>query len=367
MAHTRVRPIFLLALLVSVGGLLIADNGPNHQLKQAFPVSLGTSGGNVNNHSRAFCCSGTLGSLVTKGGVNYILSNNHILADTDQATVGEDISQPGLVDVGCQVSQTNIVADFSQAVPLGNNVDAALAAVRSGAVTSTGNIIDVGVPASATATPTVGRGVAKSGRTTGLTCSSIGSVNTDVNVQYQKGCNKGKKFIISYTNQVVVNSSSFSAGGDSGSLIVTSDTAQPVALLYAGSSSSTIGNPIQDVTSALGVTFVGGGTHAVNCTGAAGATSASLPDREVDRASAVKDQHARGLMSDPAVLGVGIGAHPQNPGEAVLVVYVETGRALGRPIPSQIDGVRTVVVRTEPFRAFGWNEKPQQTSSCSAK
>jgi hypothetical protein len=328
----------------------------------------------VNNHSRAFCCSGTLGSLVTKGGVNYILSNNHILADTDQATVGEDISQPGLVDVGCQASQANIVADFSQAVPLGSNVDAALAAVRSGAVTSTGNILDVGVPASATATPTVGRGVAKSGRTTGLTCSSIGSVNTDVNVQYQKGCNKGKKFIISYTNQVVVNSSSFSAGGDSGSLIVTSDTAQPVALLYAGSSSTTIGNPIQDVTSALGVNFVGGGTHAVSCAGAAGATSASsgpgaagLSDREVDRATAVKDQHAGGLMSDPAVLGVGVGAHPQNPGEAVMVVYVETGRALGRPIPSQIDGVRTVVVRTEPFRAFGWNEKLEQTRSCSVK
>ena len=376
MAHTRVRPIFLLVLLVCLGaGLLIADSGANHQLKQAFPISLGTSGGNVNDISRAFCCSGTLGSLVTKGGTNYILSNNHVLARVDQAVVGENISQPGLVDVGCQVSKTNTVAHFSQAAPLGSsNVDAALAAVVSGDVTSTGNILDVGVPASTTATPTVGRGVAKSGRTTGLTCSTIGSVNTNVSVQYQKGCNSGKKFVITYTNQVVINSSSFSAGGDSGSLIVTSGTAQPAALLFAGSSTTTIGNPIQDVTANLGVNFVGGATHSVNCTGAAGATSASsgpqgasLPDREVDRATAVKNQYASGLMSDPAVQGVGVGAHPQNPGEAVLVVYLETGRALARPIPSQIDGVRTVVVRTDRFRAFGWNEKQQERRSCSAR
>ena len=51
-----------------------------YQQTQARPISLGTSGGNVNDISHAFCCSGTLGSLVTKGGTQYILSNNHVLA-----------------------------------------------------------------------------------------------------------------------------------------------------------------------------------------------------------------------------------------------------------------------------------------------
>ncbi len=66
-------------------------------------------------------------------------------------------------------------------------------------------------------------------------------------MQYQQGCNKGKKFTINYTNQVVVGSGTFSAGGDSGSLIVSQSAAHPTALLYAGSSSTTIGNPISEV------------------------------------------------------------------------------------------------------------------------
>src|SRR5215470_18485823 len=95
----------------------------------------GVSGGNVKDITRAFCCSGTLGSLVSSGGVFYILSNNHILARQDQAAPGEDISQPGLIDNGCQPPRT--VANFTAAVPLGQNVDCAIAAVRSGQMNST--------------------------------------------------------------------------------------------------------------------------------------------------------------------------------------------------------------------------------------
>jgi hypothetical protein len=324
----------------------------------------------VNNISNAFCCSGTLGSLVAKGGKNYILSNNHVLADADTATVGDPISQPGLVDVGCNANNAQIVANFSQAVPLGTgNVDAALAEVVGGEVDSNGGILDVGVPASSLASinnTSIGRGVAKSGRTTGLTCAAIGSINTNVRVQYQKGCGSGRKFFVSYTNQVVINSSSFSAGGDSGSLIVTSDTAQPIALLYAGSSTTTIGNRISDVTGALGVSFVGGSTHTVTCpsggkpTGTGhGAASAAA----VARVTAVKDLHAAKLMSDPAVLGVGVGADAAT-SEAVIIVYVEQGRAHGT-IPSELNGVRTQVIRSDRFRAYGWNEP--EPRACSVK
>src|SRR6185436_13828912 len=125
-------------------------------------------------------------------------------------------------------------------------------------------IEDIGVPSSTVVNPSVGLGVAKSGRTTGFTTGTISSINTSVNVQYQKDCNAGKKFTVSYTNQVVINSSTFSAGGDSGSLIVTNNAAHsPVALLFAGSSTTTIGNPIGEVLiklgTALGRTFSFGG------------------------------------------------------------------------------------------------------------
>jgi hypothetical protein len=97
---------------------------------------------------------------------------------------------------------------------------------------STGEIEDIGVPSSTIATASVGMSVAKSGRTTGFTTGTVGSVNTSVSVQYQVACGSGRKFFLSYTNQVVINSSTFSAGGDSGSLIVTNDTSHnPVALL----------------------------------------------------------------------------------------------------------------------------------------
>ena len=212
------------ALVLSVTALLVAgslatpglaDGGPNHQVRNQH---FGVSGGNVNDASARFCCSGTLGSLVSDGTTQYILSNNHVLARSDQATPGDDISQPGLIDSNCQIS--TVVADFTIASPLGTNVDAAIAQLRPGQMDSTGFIEDVGVPNSAVQAPSVGLSVAKSGRTTGFTTGTISSINTSVNVQYQKGCGQGKKFVVSYTNQVVINSSTFSAGGDSGSLIV---------------------------------------------------------------------------------------------------------------------------------------------------
>jgi hypothetical protein len=370
-ATLKHRFLSLLALL-AIGAVTMSAQ-TIYQQAQSGAIKLGTSGGNVNDRSKAFCCSGTLGALVTKNGTNYILSNNHVLGRSSTAVVGEDISQPGMIDSGCIV-RTTPVADFFQAAPLGtSNVDAAIATAVSGRVTTTGEILGIGVPNSTPGTATVGMGVAKAGRTTGLTCSSVGSVNTSVSVQYQQGCNQGKKFVVNYTNQVVINSSSFSAGGDSGSLIVSSTNKNPVALLYAGSSSTTIGNPIQHVINALGVSFVGtSNPGAVSCPSGGGGgggggprNGVGLGTSELMRAQVAKERSERDLFLDPAVQGVGIGEHPDNPGEAVLVIYVIQGQAHGR-IPEMIDGVRTQIVRTDRFVAYGWNEK-SAPQSCSAK
>src|SRR6185369_15499613 len=112
----------LVATLLLFGSLLtsgLADGGANHRVRTQH---FGVSGGNVNDHSSAFCCSGTLGSLVTDGTNQYILSNNHVLARSDQASAGEDISQPGLIDSNCGIA--TLVADFTGAAALGSNVAA---------------------------------------------------------------------------------------------------------------------------------------------------------------------------------------------------------------------------------------------------
>jgi len=353
--------------------ILPPGTGNVNQAAQSFPIKLGTSGGNDKDLTTAStgttCCSGTLGALVTRGSTQFILSTNHVLARRDQASVGEPITQPGLVDTNCNPGQ--LVANFSQAAPLKtSNVDAALAAVVPGAVDPSGPVLGLGdvggsttlpaPPASTLATPAINLSVAKSGRTTGLTCGSIGTINATVQVDFQPGCNSGTTFTVAFTNQIVVNGSSFSASGDSGSLLVTSQTAQPVGLLFGGSTTNTVANPIQDVLLALkdsaGVTptVVGAGQHPIACpaSGSAPAQQVSLSEAEVSRATAVMDQHTGRLMGDPAVLGVGVGASADRLGEAAVVLYLERGRPHG-PIPTELEGVRTKIIRTDRFHIFG--------------
>ncbi len=323
---------------------------------QSRNMHFGVSGGNVNDISSAFCCSGTLGSLLHAGTTQYILSNNHILARQDQATPGEDISQPGLIDNGCRPA--TIVADFTRAVKLGNNVDCAIAQVKPGTMDSTGFIQGIGTISSVVKAPSVGLAVEKSGRTTGTTTGTIGSIHTSVNVQYQIRCGQGKKYVISYTNQVIINSSSFSAGGDSGSLIVSNNSChQPVALLFAGSSSTTIGNPIGEVLSKLGggLSFVGGTCSVTTASAPAqelsGVQSFDPPQQAVEHASRVLEQNRHDLMSRPGVLGVGLGATEDNSTPAILV-YVDQTSSVQPQLPQDIDRVPIRVIFTDPFIAY---------------
>ncbi|HJQ35003.1 MAG TPA: hypothetical protein VJ866_22830 [Pyrinomonadaceae bacterium] len=348
--------------LVTAPGL--ADGGANHQKRN---TNYGVSGGNVNDISRRYCCSGTLGSLVTDGTTQYILSNNHVLARADQAVAGEDVSQPGLIDNNCAVA--TIVADFTTAVPLGQNVDCAIAQLRTGTMNSTGAIEDIGVPSSVTLVPTVGMSVAKSGRTTGFTTGTVSSVNTSVSVRYSKSCGANGGTAVSYTNQVVINSTTFSAGGDSGSLIVTNNSSHnPVALLFAGSSTSTIGNPISEVITKLStrlgrpLTFVGGvaaaSTSTFNTSNAlqpfspSGAQMPELPEQAVLHAGEVLDAHRDNLMNTPLVLGVGVGRSDENDTDAAIIVYVDKTTGARPYLPKSLGGVKVIVQLTDPFVAF---------------
>jgi hypothetical protein len=253
-------------------------------------------------------------------------------------------------------------------VPLGQNVDAAVAQLRTGTMDSTGFIEDVGVPSSTIVNPSVGLAVAKSGRTTGFTTGTVSSINTSVSVQYQRGCNSGKKFTVSYTNQVVINSSTFSAGGDSGSLIVTNNASHnPVALLFAGSSTTTIGNPIGEVLTKLGnalgsaVSFNGTSGGGPNPRGQQAsdrqpfipgleALMPQLPQQAADRALAVLEVHRANLMFQPGVMGAGIGAG-RTDNEAAIVIYVNKDAAQRPVLPEEIEGVPVMVILTDQFIA----------------
>ena len=192
-------------------GVTVSAGGPAvDQAAEAAPIELGTSGGNANDKTSGFCCSGTLGSLVTRNGGDFILSNNHVLARSDQAQPGESIVQPGLVDTLCVPA--NPVATFTQAVPLHTTnapalADAALAQVIAGQVDPSGAILQLGAlncglaqpapPASTTVAPAVGMAVAKSGRTTGLTCGTISEIAVDgLKVQYQNSCGSNATFTV---------------------------------------------------------------------------------------------------------------------------------------------------------------------------
>ncbi|HEX8070906.1 MAG TPA: hypothetical protein VF546_13200 [Pyrinomonadaceae bacterium] len=340
-----------------------ADGGANHQV---LNNNYGVSGGNINDISRRFCCSGTLGSLVKDtNNALYVLSNNHVLARADQAAAGEDVSQPGLIDNNCAVPR--IVADFTTAAPLGSNVDAALAALRSGTMNTTGAIEDIGTISGVPKAPAVGLAVAKSGRTTGFTTGTIGSINTSVSVRYPKSCGANGGTAVTYTNQVVINSSTFSAGGDSGSLIVSNNSAscrQPVALLFAGSSSTTIGNPIGDVLAALSarlgrtVSFVGGTCTAAPTIGStdsglsAVGGQAELSPYAVERVTGVLRAVEQGIMAQPGVLGIGVGAVGKASNEAGLVIYVERGVGAPPGLAKSINGVQVRIVYTDPIVAY---------------
>ena len=428
---------------------------------------MGTTGGNSTDsttntgNNTITCCSGTLGALVSKGGNFFILSNNHVLDKSDQGKPGDPITQPGLVDNQCKGG--TLVATMSQAAPLTTSTSVpACASSAAGTVDTTGSILDLGTadPATMTIAPappsnilaaaTVGLVVAKAGRSTGLTCSTIGSVSTNVKVDYSTQCgNGGTTFTVTFNNQVVINGGSFSAAGDSGSLVVTKDSARPVALLFAGNTTSTTANPLPDVIAALGpFTIIGGGDHAVSCATTATVSSATLnngpssatlsasetqragvvrdkyagplmQDRtitsvevgasadnpkegavvihvngtpgtsipqlldgvrtriissarqntvtvaapEVERTAGVKDSHAGSLMAQEGILGVGVGASADSPGEPALVIYVEAGKQHST-IPAIIEGVRTKVVEGDRFRTFNWGKETQAPVSC---
>ena len=246
--------------------------------KKHRPALGGTSIGHID------ITAGTLGCLVQRNSKTFILSNNHVLACSNEAKIGDSIIQPGAYDNGkypedyiatladfvpieiggllsnCPIgnliknicnslaklirSHTRLIAVKTQEGD-GNLVDCAIALpldlnLVTPEIMEIGTIKDV-------CTAELGMAIKKSGRTTGLTHGTIEQTDVTVNVQYGEG-----KIAI-FKDQLMAGN--MCAGGDSGSVILTEDN-YLTGLLFAGSDTSTIINRIDNVFSLLKLTGV---------------------------------------------------------------------------------------------------------------
>ena len=174
----------------------------------------------------------------------YILSNNHVLANSNDSRLGDAVYQPGPIDGGTSADQIGTLHHY---VPIkfdgsDNLVDAAVAEVAFHDFTR--EIYYLGFARTSYAPVAVGDVVKKTGRTTNFTTGRVTSVNATVNVNY------GGSRVAKFVKQIVTTS--MSAGGDSGSLVLDVDD-NAVGLLFAGSSAVTIINNIEFVQALLGV------------------------------------------------------------------------------------------------------------------
>lgn len=241
--------------------------------------------------------AGTLGAWVHRGSGDeyYILSNNHVVANSNDTSLGALIWQPGRADGGSATDQfarlteyvrirfdneqngdgkkssssfawkawkwpANFLADLlgcpyrlvvarpnQLEQPHPNLVDAAVARVI------VASNVDLDIPEigeiEGIADLELGDRVQKTGRTTEHTTGMVEVVGAESVVNYGPG--KGNA---TFADQFVIRADSgdFSAGGDSGSAIVTEDNVLG-GLLFAGGSGVTIANRISNVVSLLGI------------------------------------------------------------------------------------------------------------------
>ncbi len=231
--------------------------------------------------------AGTLGCLVrdASNGEILILSNNHVLANSNNAYLGDAILQPGPYDGGKNPDDRIgtllrfLPIDFGDAgdgseCPIVSSITGALNflaglcrsswRIRGYKVFATENladcavarpdspdlvseqILDIGAVKGFRSGLQIGERVRKSGRTTGTNGDEVQLTNATVAVSYGEG------LTATFVDQYVAGP--MSQGGDSGSLVLDLDN-MAAGLLFAGSDQVTIFSPIEAVIEGLGVRF----------------------------------------------------------------------------------------------------------------
>ena len=212
------------------------------------PTPCGVSIGHYN------VTAGTLGCLVETPCAVCILSNNHVLADTNNGVAGDDILQPGPDDQPAGGSARRI-AGLTDFEPLRfggavNHIDAAIAALDDPG-SAVPRIMGIGRHANPPVAAFLNQAVAKHGRTTGLTFGTVVDVGFDGNVRYD-----GRVAYFEDQIAIIGHSGPFSADGDSGSLVLDNPGSRAVGLLFAGDGTYALANRIQSVLNRFGATIV---------------------------------------------------------------------------------------------------------------
>jgi hypothetical protein len=222
---------------------------PNPKLKFR-PAQPGCSVG-FRDPQDQFVMAGTFGAVAQKNQELFVLSNNHVFADTNNGLPGDDIYQAGRADGGTNVDR---IATLHRFVPITlggqipNRVDAAIGKLLPGVITDSqictiGQINGAGVAEE-------NMPVCKHGRTTGFTEGTVFDPSVDALV----GMDHNNPSVVAlFQNQLRINVaapfSAFGLPGDSGSLVLNRETHEAVALYNAGPPGGEYGlaNRIEDV------------------------------------------------------------------------------------------------------------------------
>ncbi len=241
-----------LPVKVKVTGKFVVYADPTARFSRPVPIGVSTGHPDIT--------AGTIGCRVIDGSGNvYALSNNHVYANINSASIGDNVLQPGPTDGGTDPADAIGTLYDYEYIEMGgayNYIDAAIAAVTTSTVGySTPSGDGYGTPSSSIKSATIGMKVQKYGRTTGWTFGEVAELNVTVNVCYVPRGPFSCAEYATMTDQIGITPGTFSAGGDSGSLIVTDDgNKNPVGLLFAGSSDRTLANRIDLVLNRFNVT-----------------------------------------------------------------------------------------------------------------
>ncbi len=199
---------------------------------------------------------GTLGCLVRRGAQLFALSNNHVMANTNQLPIGTPVGQPTASAVADRFAT---LSDFEPILFPGpgtsprNRIDAAIGAVTDDNLVQTGTMFGIPGYSPVARAPLPGMRVTKSGRTTAVTTGSIIATRVNgVRVNFGTPLNP---IIATFDNCVEVRGDSgpFSDRGDSGSAILDETTGGPVSLLFAGDGVTTTGCDFGEVMARFSV------------------------------------------------------------------------------------------------------------------
>lgn len=234
--------------------------GATEALTQSYPAAVYSTtgvlrpvfGGISLGSARIPYSAGTLG-LVTPG--NYILSNAHIIAMDNNANFvrkGTATWQPGGADGG---DAGDAIGALYKYIPIrfysnsaNNYADAAISTLKAeGIKASVLNGTNNGFYTITGTTEVIpGDVVRKSGRTTGVTVSTVSSTTASVKVYYTR-----LKWAL-FKDQILVNQP-FIQAGDSGSAV--DKDGKFAGLVFAGSDTIAVVNKAKYITSGLGISI----------------------------------------------------------------------------------------------------------------